>query len=51
MLTLTSFVDVLQNVTLDLHVIVLGVVLLRSVALNLVDEPIQVVVLSCGIVA
>ena len=51
MLTLTSLVYILENVALDLHVVVWAVISILSIDLYLVDETIEIVILSSWIVA
>ena len=50
MLTLTSLVDILENMALDLHVVVWTVIPFLSIDLYLVDETIEIVILSSWIV-
>ena len=50
MLALAPLVDVLKEVALDLHVVV-GAVALCPVALDLVDQAIQIVILGCRVVS
>ena len=51
MLALTSLMNILENVALDLHVVVWTIVLLLSIDLHLVNESVKIVILSSRIVA
>lgn len=51
MLTLTSFVDILQNVALNLHVTVCTATISPSIVLNLVNKSVEVIILGSWIVS
>ena len=51
MLALASLVDILENVTLDLHMVVWTVISFLSIVLYLVDKTVKIVILSGRVVA
>ena len=51
MLTLTSLVDILQNVALNLHVTVCTATISPSIVLNLVNKSVEVIILGSWIVS
>ena len=49
MLTLASFVYVLENVPLNFHMVVLPISTILAIILNLIYEPIEIISLCIGI--